>query len=846
MTATFCDLCGLPLRYGPVVLEQSGNRLFFCCPGCRQVYQMLTAAGDSENPADFKKSELFQKCVAAGVIPGSIEDLDAKYGGEPASGTAASANAGSGEKVADSAPDATAQGLPLDLVIEGMWCPACAWVIETALQKTPGILSAGCRFSVDRAKIIYDPVTLTPDAITGVIRGLGYHAFQPENAEMEREARRHYIRLGVSAFLTMNIMMLSFALYTGFFTSLSPDAVANLSWPIAVMAAVVFFYGGASIHRKAITGITAASPGMEALITLGAGTAFAYSFYNWFHGSIHLYFDTAAMLITLVLIGKTAEQWVKQKVQSRLGAFFDLKPSKVRICTHEFPEGRYTSADILAVGDIFRVETDDALAADGRVVHGEARLDESSLTGEARPVTKKTGDAVSSGTRVIDGSLRIKAMAVGKDAMVGQFVSLMETFLEQKAPWETVTDKLLRWFVPVIVLLALSTGGICRMMGMPFETAMIRAITVMVISCPCALGVAIPLARVAGVSLAGDRGILVHEFSAFERAGTISAFVFDKTGTLTEGAWGLIDIILTSQMPRDRILAMAAGLEQHATHYIADVIISAARDKHIVPLPATNTLDKGNGISGIVDGHAIKIGSAAFMADEIADAPTAGLQAPEPGAPLVSHVYMSVNGALAAVFKFGDTARASTSEILSALETRRKEIALISGDSQTATAFFARSVGITRYQGDMRPPDKARFIETLKKQGHTVAMIGDGVNDVPALSASDMAVAVHSGRRIGTTASHITLMGNNPMQLLSFLSLARAVTATIRQNLAFTFVYNAIGIPIAMSGLLNPLVAVGAMLLSSLSVTGNTLRLILRKENKSPLHSVDKCGAKRV
>jgi heavy metal translocating P-type ATPase len=563
---------------------------------------------------------------------------------------------------------------------------------------------------------------------------------------------------------------------------------------------------------------------MEALITIGAASAFGYSLYNWLQGSIHLYFDTASMLITLVLIGKATETKVRDRVQAQLGAFFALQPAKARIVSEQSPQGRYADARMLASGSIFRAMADEILAADGRVVEGTARLDESSLTGEARPVEKGPGDSVSGGTRVVAGDIRVKATAVGEASMVGQLIAIMEKALENKTGFEDAADRVLRYFVPGIVLLALATGVFCLVFGLGVRESWIRAITVMVISCPCALGVAVPLARVAGISFAGRAGILVHDFSAFERIGKAGAFVFDKTGTLTRGTWDLLEVQALGGRSEPGVLAMAAGLESGAAHSAGEAIVRAAKERGVEPAAAEAVEFFENGISGVIGDRRVKIGAAGFAGDA-----SAGLEEPRgESASAVSGIYLSVDGERAAVFRFGDTLRPSAASLISALKARGIRVSLVSGDGGKTTRIVGESLGISDCHGGMRPREKAAFVDALRAGGSFTAMVGDGVNDVPALASADLAIAVHSGRRIGREASAITLMGNEPRQILDFYYLAARVTRTIRQNLIFSFIYNTVSIPVAMSGLLNPLVAVTAMILSSLSVTGNTLRMSAR------------------
>ena len=830
MDKATCDLCGLSLRHGAVTAIVSDKPMQFCCFGCKQVYEMLLAASGDLNPETFRESDIFKRCVAAGIIPETMEDLEKKrLSDPPVKGHRPTREP---EAANDESGSEAEKGLWLDLNVSGMWCPACAWVVEETLLKASGVKEARCQFTTDRVKIHYNPVLTSPQRLMNAVEKLGYHGSPAEEGHQKSESRKAFTRLGISAFLTMNVMMLSFALYTGFFTQLSAEAVHHLTWPIVVMGSAVFFYGGAPIHRKAVSGLRAASPGMETLISMGASSAFFYSLFNWLTGSIHLYFDTASMLITLVLMGKSIEQKAKDRISAQISRFFELQPSKVRICTDQFPEGKYVNVGNLFPGDMFRVETGELVPADGRILKGDARIDESTLTGEARPIHKRRGDTVNSGTMIISGSLKVSAHAVGEDSLVGQLISVMEASLNQKSSREDITDKALKYFVPAILLLAMGTAAVCLGLGFSLQHAIIRAVTVMVISCPCALGVAIPLARVAGISLAAQKGILVHHVSAFEKINHINAFVFDKTGTLTRGEWELIQTKTGPDWPLEKVLALAAGLEIHSLHYAGEAIVQAAREKNIAPAAATRVAETGNGICGYVGNRLVKIGSAAFLSGGVHDTPFCSGDAETGNPSIISTVFMSVDEKSCARFRFGDTVRASSESVIRHLKEDGVKIALISGDSQQTTRKIGDILGIPESHGGMLPENKATFINTLRHQGYCVAMVGDGVNDVPALASADLGIAVHSGHRIGMEASGITLMGNDPAQIQTFSTLSSHVSRTIRQNLFFSFLYNMISIPIAMSGLLNPLVAVTAMLMSSLSVTGNTLYLSRRVSKK--------------
>ena len=825
-----CALCGLPLIEGDFRLTFEGRELPFCCQGCRQVYLMLSEAADAPDPSRFRETDLFRRCVAAGIIPASEAELArALREQHPVAAQAPPAN--------PNQEHAQGHRLAVNLAIDGMWCPACAWVIEETLLRTEGVTGADCNFATDRLRCTYQPEICSPDMIADQIRQLGYRARRPQDPSHDTEKRRVFIRLAITIFLTMNVMMLSFALYSGFFTQLDPDSIHKLSWPLVVMATAVMLYGGGPVHRKALSGILKGRPGMEALISIGALCAFAYSLFGFLSGSIHLYFDTACMLIALVLLGKILERGAKDRIQEDLGHYFALAPTKVRRCTAEFPRGRFTAVEALNVGEEFVVAADEIVPADGFILEGEGRVDESSLTGEPRARAKRPGDRLQSGTRVVEGPFRLRAEGVGADATLGQMLAIMEAALGRRTAFEGRTDIILRWFVPLICLLATATGGFVYMRGASPDAAFVRALTVLVISCPCALGIAIPLTRVAAVTLAARQGILVQDFRAFDQAEKIDTVVLDKTGTMTRGNWRLEIIQTHNNWRREEILGLAAGLEAGVDHAVATEIQHAAKRQGIEPFMVTRREVGEAGVTGLWEQKRACIGACAAVADpDLSDGARRTDTADDATTEaIVSWVSLTVDGQRAATLGFGDRLKARARDTVAYLQSQGIATLMVSGDSGMVTRNVGRLLGLEHVRGDMRPADKAQLITEIQSRGGAVAMMGDGVNDAPALVSADIGVAVFAGRHLGREAQAVTLMRGDPAQLVDFLTFAGRVRRKIQQNLAGSCLYNLISIPVAMAGWLSPLVAVGAMLLSSLSVTGNTLlmmRAAKRTENR--------------
>ncbi len=813
-----CKLCGSPIKNN-IWFNQTNNHDCFCCNGCKMVYSMLMESEQSASPEDFKKSDLYQKCVAAGIIP------------QPdTSDTRTSHNGSENPETENNASSVdSANTLIWAFSVDNMWCPACAWVVEEILRKTKGVIEASCNFTTDRGKVSYNPVITSPHALEIAIENLGYQV--NGLVDSPKKNTKEFIRLAITLFLTMNIMMFSWSIFSGFFWQLSKISVQMLSWPVFVMSTIVLCYGGYPIHKKALRGILTKSLGMETLISIGSITAYGYSVFQLLRESIHLYFDTSSMLVLLILFGKRLEQSSKEKIVSGLTDFFSLTPKKVKRCCERFPNGHYVPATRLKVGDLFQVEAGEVLAADGIALKGEAAIDESSITGEVKPLHVSKGTHVKSGTQIISGQILIKALKVGEESVLGKMITIMENTLSGKTRQSKKFDGILKTFVPFILCISLLSYLFGVFIGLSPHESLNRSLSVLVISCPCALGIAIPLALTAGASLAGKIGILVRDLEAFEKVYGLDSVVFDKTGTLTNGKMELITILTTNSITSKEVLQLACAMETNSNHYIAEAIKAYGSDHGIKHLQVEKLSFDSNGIQGIFKGRKVRLGSRNFVADS--EIPHFNGDITTDNSQLISEIFLSINDKVVASLQFGDTIKDDVEDLIKCLKRKGLSLYLVSGDGEYATQFVGKKVGIVAESchGDLLPHEKAHFITELKKSGNNAIMVGDGVNDAPAMVASDLAVAVRSGLSPGEGVASITLMREEPRQLIDFIQLARQVNATVKQNIMAAVIYNLIGIPIAASGLLNPIFAVTAMLLSSLSVTFNTLYM-LKKEQK--------------
>ncbi len=815
-----CDLCGLPLGRADHCADYGEQTLRFCCAGCKMVYGMLMEAADAPDPDQFRRSELYRRCVVAGVVPSSTLQEDALQ--EERRNPPLETDTAAGSMKGDASEILTAQW-----EVGGMWCPACAWVIQAALARKSGVAEAVCDFATDRLHCRYDPTRIDPGEVARTVQSLGYQPVETRLHTNGRRLRGPFVRLMVSALLAVNVMMLSWALYSGFFTTLSHQDIRHLSWPLVIMTTVVMVYGGGPLFRKAWWGLRNRAPGMEALVCLGAGSAYLFSLYNFICGSVHLYFDTASMLVVLVLLGKLLEARARARVRRDLEDFFALQPRKVRICTTQFPRGRFKALERLVAGDRFRVEAGEMVPADGDVVAGVGWADASAITGESRLARLNPGEAVTSGTRLVQGHVEAVARRVGPEALLGQMIAVIGQSLARRTPLESHTERWLALFVPMMVVLAAATVLVASKTGLAWDQAFIRGLTVLVVACPCAMGIAVPLARVAGISLAGRQGILVRDFEAFERARQIDCAVMDKTGTLTRGRWSLDSVACHGDLAKGEALALAAGLEQGLDHVVARAVREYARNLGVRPDDIHDIEVHATGVRGRWRSRILEFGAPDFVGD-IDGFSSVG----KTGKGLLSPVYMRLDGRPAATFFFGDRVRESAASLVRDLETAGVACHMVSGDARAVTRAVARRVGIDsrRVHGGRLPRQKACFVAGLQKSGHRVVMVGDGTNDAPALAAADLSVAVHNESSLAYQAAAVTLMRSDPAQLMDFLALARLVNRKVVENLGCAWIYNLIAIPVAMAGWLNPLVATAAMLLSSLTVIGNTLHLLRRKE----------------
>ncbi|MBI5583145.1 MAG: cation-translocating P-type ATPase [Deltaproteobacteria bacterium] len=815
-----CRLCGRPVgRFG--VKENKGEPvLSFCCFGCRQVFQILSRLPEG-SPSGFKDSDLYRICRTAGLISREEEDR----------GPALRQEAGSAGGVPVASEEALAQELILR--VEGLWCSACAWLIEELVGRLEGVLEVKALCATDLVRVTYLPQQVAPADIRERISRLGFPAASFQDlTNASRERKREQLRLGLSAILTAHVMMISLILYAGFFKDLGTEAIGYLSYPLGILATPVLLYGGFPIFKKALAGLRYGKPSMEVLMAIGALSAYFYSLIQLSRGGLHLYFDTAAMLIVLVLLGKYLEVRAREKISRGVLELYQLANQKVRLLTEKGEEWR--GAGKVLAGETFQVLAGERVPVDGLILSGRAYLDESYLTGESHPIKRGPRDEVRAGSLLLDNPLQIRATRGGAESSLGQIIALMQEGLARKTAMELLSDRLTRWVVPAILFLAAATALVLVQRGVSWEESLLRAITILVISCPCALGIAAPLAKVAAITAGRTKGILIRDPAALKKMSKLDVLIFDKTGTLTEGRYGLREVFCL-ETSREEALGRIAAVEAPSDHFLAREIQNQAREWSLAPEEVQDFQAlTGLGVCGVVAGLEVIVGNRRLMR-------LRGLKFPralEPRAGALEGggmtlVFFGWEGQVQGFMAFGDALKERAREAVADLRAQGLQIGLISGDSPETTGAIARELAVGSFFGQVPARDKVRIIQDLQQQGHRVGMIGDGLNDAAALAQADVGLAL--GTRVGilTEAADITLVAGDPLKIREVLALAGRTTTIIRQNLLFAFLYNILAIPLAVTGRLNPLIAVLAMFASSLTVVGNTMR-IFREGHREP------------
>ena len=711
----------------------------------------------------------------------------------------------------------------LRLNIEGMTCASCVARVEKALNRVPGVLSVSVNLATETADIVSAADNL--GALQAAVERAGYRATLPAAAPevAPRGALPEWWPVALAVALSLPLALPMVGMLWGAHWMLPGGLQFLLATPVQ-------FWLGARFYVAGWKALRAGSGNMDLLVALGTSAAWGLSVWLWLTAAPgampHLYFEASAVVITLVLLGKWLETRAKRQTTDAIRALNALRPDTARVrrggVEVELPLAQVVLDDEVVIRPGERVPVD------GDIVDGASQVDESLITGESLPVAKQVGDRVTGGAVNGEGRLVVRTRAIGAETVLARIVRLVESAQAKKAPIQRLVDQVSAVFVPVVIALAVLTFGGWMIAGAGVETALLNAVAVMVIACPCALGLATPTAIMVGTGAAARHGILIKDAEALEIAHRVSVVAFDKTGTLTEGRPELVAFEPAVGAPGE-LLALAAALQAGSEHPLARAVSTAAVREGVTVLPASELAAvAGRGIEATVDGRALKLGSSRFMEELGVDlsplaARAAQLQAE--GRTVSWLADLTTAPRLIGLLAFGDTLKASAAGAVSRLQAAGVRTVLVSGDNRGAAAAVAAQLGMTDVRAEVLPEHKAEVVAELKQGGAVVAMVGDGINDAPALAAADVGIAMSTGTDVAMHAAGITLMQGDPARVADALDISRRTWAKIRQNLFWAFAYNVVGIPLAAAGMLNPVIAGAAMAFSSFSVVSNALLL---------------------
>lgn len=709
----------------------------------------------------------------------------------------------------------TASATELRLGITGMTCAACATRIEKVLRRMPGVATADVNLASEEA-VVTGSTDITRDAVAKAVEKAGY-GVRAEDARAKPDHEAWFLLLGATLTLPLLAPMV-LELTLGGMWMLDPWIQLALALPVQFGLGLPFYLGA----WRAIRGF---SGNMDLLVAMGTSAAFGLSLYMMAINPHHLYFESAAVIIVLVRLGKWLEKRAKRRTLSALSALNALWPAQARVRRNG------VESDIplqqLAAGDIALVRAGERVPADGKIIAGDSEIDESLITGESRPRPVATGDRVIGGSVNGMGALEVAVAAVGAETTLARIIRMVTAAQGAKAPIQRLADRVSAIFVPIVLVIAALTLGGWLLLGAGIETALINAVAVLVIACPCALGLATPTAIMVGVGAGAKRGILIRDAAALEIAGDITIVAFDKTGTLTEGKPRLQAIELIPGNDEKTALHLAAALQAGSTHALADALRRAA-DGQDLPRATDARVVAGRGVVGMIDQHQYALGTAKMMQDNGLGitplAETAARLAAE-GASVSYLAETAPQRRLIALFAFADQLRPSAKPAIDALRHLGIRTLMLTGDNQGAAAKIASELGLDDVRAELLPDDKTHAIAALKADGAKVAMVGDGVNDAPALAAADLGLAMATGTDVAIETAGIALMRGDPALVPQAIGLARATCRKIKENLAWAFVFNLLGLPLAALGYLSPILAGGAMALSSVAVVTNALTL---------------------
>ncbi len=749
------------------------------------------------------------------------------------------------------------------LKLKGMSCASCANSIETAIQQVPGVNSVQVNFAAEQASIEYDQRSTNLEAIQSAVADAGYEASEREAIEIsrgigkedakdqeERKSQQKALlyKTLISGIIGVVLIIGTLPMMLGTDIPGWPMFLHN-PWLQLVLATPVLFWCGQSFYVGAWKAFTHRAANMNTLVTLGTGAAYVYSlFVTFFPGFLisqglapEVYYEAAVVIIALLLLGRYMENGARGQTSDAIRQLIGLQANTARVVRDD-DEVDLPLEDVV-VGDIIIVRPGEKIPVDGEVTEGTSSVDESMVTGEPVPVKKEAGEEVIGATINKTGSFRFRTSRVGTDTVLAQIVQLVQDAQGSKAPIQKLADQVTGWFVPVVIAIAITTFVIWFAITGNLTLALLTTVGVLIIACPCALGLATPTSIMVGTGKGAENGILIKDAESLERAHKLQAIVVDKTGTLTEGKPTVTDYLTvrgTASSNEIKLLQMAAAVERNSEHPLAEAVVNYAVSQSIEKKKLTGVQDfdavTGKGVQGTIDGHLVQIGTERWMQSLGVDTSSLQSQRKAWESAAKTTAWITVDGKAEGLMGISDALKKTSADAVSALQEMGLEVVMLTGDNQQTAEAIAKEVGIHRVFAEVRPDQKAAQIRQLQSEApgknRQVAMVGDGINDAPALAQADVGISIGTGTDVAIAASDITLISGDLQGIVTAIQLSKATISNIRQNLFFAFIYNIAGIPIAagilypvFGWLLNPIIAGGAMAFSSVSVVTNALRL---------------------
>ena len=792
-----CTHCHLTFDESVMITEETPEKkLYFCCKGCQGVYHLLEAEGlDSfyDKLGDTKLQPALQ----------STDDLE-KFDLE-----------GFKNKYIKTTEDGLYE---INLIIEGIHCSACVWLNEKVLHKTEGVIEATINYTNNKAKVVWDPDEIKLSKIIETIRSIGYNAYPYDPALQEEHAvkirKEYYSRILVAVFGSMNIMWIAIAHYAGYFSGMEQRFKDILNVAEFILATPVLFYSGWVFFRGAYYGYRNRIVNMDTLVASGALSAYIYSIYAMVTQRGEVYFDSVAMIITFVLVGKYLEVLSKKHAVDTLDSIMGSTPTEVTVIIDN--EKTLVSVENVSLGDMIELKPGEKVVIDGIVMHGEGSFDESSLTGESEPVLKQKGDTILSGSICLDSVIRYEATKDASSSLLHSIVSLLEESITKKPRIERLADQISGYFSTIILLIALLTFAGWWYFEGSFEQALIIGISVIVIACPCALGLATPMATLVGISIAAKRNILFKEAGFLETMAKSDLLALDKTGTITKGKPSVVSEVRYQDYDKSMLHALVSTSSHPVSNGIKHFLEESEETGFAsISLENIKTV-QAKGLQASFGEHTLIGGNAAFMKehDIVCDEKT-------------EHTlfYFAIDGELQTRFELSDTIREGAQEAIAAIKALGVRVVMLTGDHEESARKIASAVGIEEIHARLLPQEKAEKIDQFHQEGHIVVMAGDGINDTIALAKSNIAIAMGNGADVAISVSDVVLMDEKPQSIYEAYRISKRTFRAVKENLGFSLLYNMIAVPLAVAGFVNPLIAALSMSLSSLVVVGNSMRI---------------------